>query len=114
MNINCVVIDANQQSVCVLLEAIKQFKQVNVVATFDNPVQAFDCIAGQKIDFVFLAPEFKNEFEYQTISKLENKPLLVITDTEGATDNLFSVNASYILNPHNYFGFFQSICSLRS
>ena len=115
MEISCIVIDANQQSVCMLEESIKQFNQIDLVASFDNPLLAIDFLMEHKIHFVFMAPEFKNAFDHQVISKLENKPLLTITDTNSESEigSLFSNNASYVLNPLAYADFFQTITSLR-
>ncbi|MEI7503407.1 MAG: hypothetical protein WCJ61_08980 [Paludibacter sp.] len=114
MKISCVVIDANQQSVCVLSDCIKLYEnQVNLVAKFDKPLLAFDFIKEHKIDFVFVASEFKDSLGSQTVSKLANKPLFIITDTDSEAGSYFSNNANYILNPIEYAGFFQAITSLR-
>lgn len=114
MKISCVVIDTNQQSVCVLEESIKQFNQIDLVASFDNPLPAIDFLMEHKIHFVFMAPEYKNAFDHQVISKLESKPLFIITDTnsENEIGSLFSNNASYVLNPLAYADFFQAIMSV--
>jgi len=116
MKINCVVIDANQQSVCVLNDYIKPYEnQIDLIAKFDKLLLAFDFIKEHKIDFVFIASEFKDTLGSQTVSKLENKPLFIITDTdsEGGTGGLFSNNADYILTPAEYPDFFQAISSMR-
>ena len=116
MKINCVVIDANQQSVCVLSDCIKLYEnQVDLVAKFDNPLLAFDFIKEHKIDFVFVASEFNDTLGSQTVSKLENKPLFIITNTDSAceTGGLFSNNADCILTPAEYPDFFEAISSMR-
>lgn len=46
MDVSCVVIDANQQSIGVLNESIKQFNQIDLVAKFDNALKAFDFFNG--------------------------------------------------------------------
>jgi len=116
MKINCVVIDANQQSVCVLNDYIKPYEnQIDLIAKFDKPLLAFDFIKEHKIDFVFIASEFKDTLGSQTVSKLENKPLFIITsaDSECGTGGLFSNRADYILTPAEYSDFFQAITTLR-
>lgn len=116
MKINCVVIDANLQSVCVLNDCIKPFgNEVDLVAKFDKPLLAFDFIREHKIDFVFVALEFKDTLGSQTVSKLENKPLFIITNTDSAceTGGLFSNNADYFLTPAEYPDFFQAISAMR-
>jgi len=116
MMINCVVIDANQQSVCMLTDCIKSYaNQVDLVAKFDSPTLAFDFIKEHKVDFVFVASEFKDTLGHQLISTLENKPLFVITDTNSTegTTGLFSNNADYTLNPADCATFFQAVTLMR-
>ena len=101
--------------ICVLKEGIKQFNQIDLVASFDNPLLAINFLMERAIHFVFMAPEFKNAFDHLVISKLENKPLFIITDTNSESEigSLFSNNASYILNPLAYSDFFHAITSMH-
>lgn len=115
MKINCVVIDANQQSVCVLKESVEQFNQLELVASFNNPLLAIDFLMEHTIHFVFIAPEFKNAFDNQIISQFAGNPLFIITDnnSECANGNFFSGNANYILSPLAYSDFFYAITSMQ-
>ena len=115
MDVSCVVIDANQQSIGVLNESIKQFNQIDLVAKFDNALKAFDFLTEHKIDFVFIALEFKNVFKHQIISKLEHKPLLVMTETgaENSYTGFNATNADYVLNSLDYADFFHAITTMR-
>ena len=115
MSICCVVVDADRQSICLLDDSIKQFNQIDLVAKFDNPLKASTFLTEHNVDFVFIAPEFKNAFIQQAISKFKNKPLFVMTETGAENDHrgLNATEADYVLNPLGYADFFQAITAMR-
>ncbi|MDD4992539.1 MAG: hypothetical protein PHR83_09930 [Paludibacter sp.] len=115
MNIRCIAIDDNQQSLNVLEDSIKSFQQIDLVEKFSTPLQAFDFLMKHKIEFVFMSAEFKNAFGHQELSQLEHKPLLVMTET-GWAGNAFggfnAIDVDYVLNPGDYLDFLQAISTM--
>lgn len=105
MNIRCVAIEENQQ---ILEESVKEFSNIDLVNVFSNPTQAIDFLPTDRIDFLFVAEKYRNDFGYSVLSNLKNKPLLIITST--SNDTSFSTfdtfNNETILNPACFSSFF--------
>jgi DNA-binding NarL/FixJ family response regulator len=114
MNISCVVLDDNQQSLNVLEDSIKSFQQIDLVGKFSTSLQLFDFLIDHKIDFVFMSFGFKNSFGQQALSKFKHKPLLVMIETgdENAFEGFNATNADYVLNSIDYADFLQAISTM--
>ena len=54
MKIKCVIIDDEALAISVIEDHLKNFDNIEVVATYTNPLKAFGLLEKEKIDVIFL------------------------------------------------------------
>jgi len=111
MNIRCVAIGENLQVITKLEESTKEFSNIDLVSVFSSPAQAIDFLNTDRIDFLFVAEKYRNDFGYSVLANFKNKPLLVIISND---TSLSTFDNETILNPSCFSSFFQAISTFRS
>ena len=79
MKIKCIIIDDELLAIEVIENHLKNFDNIETVATFNNPVKAFQILEQEKIDVIFLDINMPQISGFSFIENLTNKPLIVIT-----------------------------------
>lgn len=79
MKISCVIIDDEPLAIEVIENHLKHFDSVEVVATFNNPLKAFETLQNMKIDVLFLDINMPQMTGFTFLDGLNYKPLIVIT-----------------------------------
>ena len=54
MTIKCIIIDDEPLAINVIEDHLKNFDNIEIVATFNNPLKAYSILEQEKIDVVFL------------------------------------------------------------
>ena len=79
MKIKCVIIDDESLAINVIENHLKSFDHVQIVATFNNPLKAYNIIEHEKIDVIFLDINMPQMTGFTFIENLNHKPLIVFT-----------------------------------
>jgi len=79
MKIKCIIIDDERLAVNVIENHLKNFDHIETVATFNNPIKAYQILEQEKIDVIFLDINMPQISGFSFIENLNNKPLIVIT-----------------------------------
>ena len=75
----CIIIDDEPLAIEVLKMHLSKFDNVRLVASFTNPLQAFEIIEREKIDFLLIDINMPEINGLEFIKSLSYKPLVVIT-----------------------------------
>jgi len=79
MKIKCIIIDDEQLAIQVIENHLKNFDNIDIVGTFNNPLKAYSILEEEKVDVVFLDINMPQMSGFTFIDNLNNKPLIVIT-----------------------------------
>jgi two-component system, LytTR family, response regulator len=79
MKIKCVLVDDEPLAVKVLQNYFANFPEFEVVATFNNSLEALDFVNNNPVDTLFLDINMPMMTGFELISLMENKPKVVIT-----------------------------------
>jgi len=79
MKIKCVLVDDEPLAIKVLQNYFANFSEFEVIATFNNSLEALDFINHNPVDTIFLDINMPMMTGFELISLMENKPKVVIT-----------------------------------
>ncbi len=79
MKIKCVLVDDEPLAIKVLQNYFNNFTDFEVIATFNNSLEALDFINGTPVDAVFLDINMPMMTGFELISLIENKTKVIIT-----------------------------------
>ena len=79
MKIKCVLVDDEPLAIKVLQNYFSNFTDFEVIATFNNSLEALDFINGTPVDAVFLDINMPMMTGFELISLIENKTKVIIT-----------------------------------
>ncbi len=79
MKIKCIIIDDEPLAIQVIEEHLKNFDDIEVVSTFNNPLKYFGILEKEKIDVIFLDINMPQLSGFEFIENLNYQPLIVIT-----------------------------------
>ena len=79
MSIKCIIIDDEPLAINVIEDHLKNFDNIEIVATFNNPLKAYSILEQEKIDVIFLDINMPQMTGFTFIESLSNKPLIVFT-----------------------------------
>ena len=99
--ITCIIVDDEQHAIDILEHYVKQTRQLELVASFTNPLEALDLVTKQKIDLVFLdihMPELSGIDFIKTI-KAKSKVVLTTAYSEFALEGYDLYVVDYLLKP---------------
>ncbi|MEM7038064.1 MAG: LytTR family DNA-binding domain-containing protein, partial [Bacteroidota bacterium] len=115
MQLNCVIIDDDRVSIKVLGQLVDQVDYLNLVATFEDPVEAANYLSMNEVDIVFLDVEMPKMSGLDMLRTLENRPpvILVSSKPEYAIDAFEFDVVDYILKPPQYGRFLKAVIKAR-
>jgi len=111
MNIKCVIIDDETLAINVIESHLKNFDNIEIAGTFNNPLKAYSIIEHEKIDVIFLDINMPEMSGFTFIENLNHKPLIVITTAyrEYAVKS-FELNVlDYLVKPIPFNRFLKTI-----
>lgn len=79
MSIKCIIIDDEPLAINVIEDHLENFDNIEIVATFNNPLKAYSILEQEKIDVIFLDINMPQMTGFTFIESLSNKPLIVFT-----------------------------------
>lgn len=79
MKVKCVIIDDERLAINVIENHLKHFDNIEVVASFDNPIKAYPLLEQEKVDVIFLDINMPQMTGFSFIKNLSYMPLIVIT-----------------------------------
>ena len=79
MSIKCIIIDDEPLAINVIEDHLKNFDNIEIVATFNNPLKAYSVLEQEKIDVIFLDINMPQMTGFTFIESLTTKPLIVFT-----------------------------------
>lgn len=79
MKLRCVIVDDEPLSIDVLQGYLDKMPNIDVVATFNDPLVVFDFLNKNEVDFLLLDIEMPNLSGIDLIKSLINPPLVIIT-----------------------------------
>lgn len=111
MKIKCVIIDDERLAIEVIENHLKSFDNIEIVASFNNPLKAYPILEREKIDVIFLDINMPQMTGFSFIENLSNKPLIVITTAyrEYAVKS-FELNVlDYLVKPIPFTRFLKTV-----
>lgn len=114
MKINCIVIEDEPLALKKIIEFIEQVDYLNLLQGFNNAVEAFGYLKGNKVDLIFLDIRMKKLSGIEFLECLKNKPKVIITSAydEYALKGYELDVADYLLKPFSFERFLRSVDKL--
>jgi len=109
--IRCIIIDDEPLAVGIIKSYCEDFGNIEVVATFTNPLKAMEVIAKKEVDLVFLDIEMPQITGIDFIKAIDQKPYFIFTTAypQYAIDG-FELNAvDYLVKPIPFARFIKSV-----
>ncbi len=79
MNINCIIIDDEPLAINVIKNHLQEFKNIIIVETFNNPIEAMHAIENNEIDVIFLDINMPKMNGLDFLRNTKIKPYVIIT-----------------------------------
>jgi DNA-binding LytR/AlgR family response regulator len=99
--ITCIIVDDEQHAIDIIEHYVKQTPHLNLLASFNNPIEALQLLGKQKVDLVFLdiqMPELSGiDFIKATLGK--TKVILTTAYSEFALEGYELYVVDYLLKP---------------
>ena len=111
MKIKCIIIDDEPLAISVIEDHLKNFDNIEVVKTFNNPLKAFEILQKEKIDVLFLDINMPRMNGFEFISNLNYKPLVILTTAyrEYAVQSYELNVLDYLVKPIPFSRFLKTI-----
>lgn len=111
MKIKCVIIDDEPLAISVIENHLKNFDNIDIVATFNNPLKAFATLQQEKIDVLFLDINMPQMSGFEFIENLNHKPFVIITTAyrEYAVESFELDVLDYLVKPIPFNRFLKTI-----
>ncbi|RDY59755.1 LytR/AlgR family response regulator transcription factor [Flagellimonas nanhaiensis] len=115
MQFNCIIVDDEPRAIEIMEEYVQRMESLNLMASFRNPIKAFDFLKQQKVDVVFLDINMPNLSGIQLIKSLNQKPKFVLTTaySEYAVESYQLDVVDYLLKPIEFDRFVMCVDKLH-
>ncbi len=109
--INCLVVDDEPLAIGLLEKHIKQFSQLNLVASSWNAIDAFEILKREPIDLIFLDIQMPGLTGIELIKSLQNPPDIIFTTAyrDYAVESYELNVVDYLLKPITINRFLKAI-----
>jgi len=99
--INCIIVDDEQHAIDILVYYTKQTPQLNLVATYTNPIEALQAVATQNIDLVFLDIQMPELSGIDFIKTIQGRAKIILTTaySEFALEGYELYVVDYLMKP---------------
>ena len=107
----CIVVDDEPLAIELLEGHIRQFAQLELVATCWNAIEAFEIVKNTPVDIIFLDIQMPGLSGIQFVKSLQNPPAIIFTTAyrEYAVESYELDVIDYLLKPITMDRFFKSI-----
>ncbi len=114
MNIKCIIIDDEPLAIQVIESHLKEFSNIELVGTYNNPIDAFNAIDSNDIDIAFLDINMPKMNGLDFIKNIESNPYFIITTAyrEYAVECFDLDVLDYLVKPIPFARFLKSINKL--
>lgn len=114
MNINCIIIDDEPLAINVIKNHLQEFKNIEIVDTFNNPIDAIQTIENNNIDVIFLDINMPKMNGLDFLRNTSIKPHVIITTAyrEFAIDGYDLDVLDYLVKPIPFPRFLKTINKL--
>ncbi len=111
MTIQCVIIDDEPLAIQVIQRHLEQLRELKLIGTFQNPLEAFELLKKTNIDLIFLDIEMPLMSGIDFIKTLQNPPKVIFTTAyrNYAIESYELDVVDYLLKPISFTRFFQAI-----
>jgi len=111
MGIKCVVIDDEPLAIKVLEKHIRQIPELELIATFDNPINAVQFLQNNIVDLLFLDIQMPVVTGIDFIKNTTIQPKIIITTAyrEYALEGYELDIIDYLLKPISFIRFYKAI-----
>lgn len=111
MSIKCLIIDDEPLAIEVLETHLKQISEVEVLGTFQNPLEAFEFVKTHQIDLIFLDIEMPVLTGVDFVKSLETPPKIIFTTAHRDYAVVsYELNVvDYLLKPISFMRLFKAI-----
>ena len=109
--VKCLVVDDEPLAVKLILNHIHKIDQLEVVATCNNAIKAFEILNTQEIDLLFLDIKMPNLTGIDFLKTLRNPPKTIFTTAyrEYAIESYDLEAIDYLLKPITFERFFKAV-----
>jgi DNA-binding LytR/AlgR family response regulator len=111
MKIRCLVIDDEPLAIQVIRAHLDKIAGIDIVATFQNPIEALDVIKSTKIDLIFLDIKMPLLSGIDFLKTLQNPPKVILTTAyrNYATESYELDVVDYLLKPISFTRFLKAV-----
>ena len=111
MKITCAIIDDEPLAIQVIESHLKQFNNIEITDTFNNPLKAFEVLQINKPDVIFLDINMPQMTGFTFLQSLSYKPLVVVTTAyrEYAVESFELDVTDYLVKPIPFNRFLKTI-----
>ena len=111
MKVKCIIIDDEPLAIKVIQNHLKEFQNMDLIATFNTPIAALPIIENEKIDVIFLDINMPKMSGLDFIRTLTIKPHIVITTAyrEYAVESFDLDVLDYLVKPIPFGRFLKAI-----
>lgn len=99
--INCIIVDDEQHAIDILVHYVNQTPQLNLVSSFQNPIEALKLMGEQRIDLVFLDIQMPELSGIDFIKTIHGKSKVILTTaySEFALEGYELYVVDYLMKP---------------
>ena len=111
----CIIIDDEEMAIKVLESHISKISNLEVVATYNNAMDAFASMQSQKIDIVFLDIQMPKLTGFGLLKTLSSYPNIIITTAhrEYALESYDFMISDYLLKPISFERFLKAVSKVQ-
>lgn len=111
MSIKCIIIDDEPLAIQVIQTHLKEITEIDIVGTFQNPLEGFEFVKMNQVDLIFLDIEMPILTGVDFVKSLENPPKIIFTTAhrEYAVESYELNVIDYLLKPISFIRLFKAI-----
>lgn len=111
MKIKCLIVDDEPLAIKLIEKHISQIDALEVVATCNNALKAFEILNNQKIDLLFIDIKMPNMTGIEFLKNIKNPPKTILTTAyrDFAIEGFELGVVDYLLKPITFERFFKAI-----
>lgn len=111
MKITCAIIDDEPLAIQVIESHLKEFNNIEITNTFNDPLKAFEVLQMNKPDVIFLDINMPRMTGFTFLQSLNYKPLIVVTTAyrEYAVESFELDVTDYLVKPIPFNRFLKTI-----
>lgn len=116
MAIQCIIIDDEPLAIAVIKSHVDQIPDLDLIATFQNPIEAFEILKDKTINLIFLDIEMPLLTGIDFAKELQGTPKIIFTTAyrNYAIESYELDVIDYLLKPISFTRFFKAINKYRS